>query len=295
VIAAICLLQAPVIFAGIHDFPSDDSTVVGSVGFIDSSRVGYFWSSSRGDLVSETFADPLTSVSHAAFDFEVVSNNLNPGFHVDWDVLINGTTVGGFMIYDGFTGQASLNLDFSPIANVAGEYTVSFVVTNEVPDGDGSISLAYDAPYAHSVELTSSTPEVTIDIKPGSCPNPFNGKSQGSVPVAILGSAAFDVTEVDLDSLRLEGVPIVPKNVWIEDVSAPVGDPADCYDCFDEEIDYLDGYDDLVVKFYTQDLAAVIGPAPRDECVLLTLTGSTLSGEEFEASDSMVIKTKIKD
>ena len=131
-----------------------------------------------------------------------------------------------------------------------------------------------------------------IDIKPGSCPNPFNGKSQGSVPVAILGSAAFDVSEVDLDSLLLEGVPIVPKNVSIEDVSAPVGDSADCYDCFDEGIDQTDGYLDLVVKFYTQDLAAAIGPAPRDACVELTLTGLTLSGEPFEASDSMVIKTK---
>jgi hypothetical protein len=131
-----------------------------------------------------------------------------------------------------------------------------------------------------------------IDIKPGSCPNPFNGKSKGSVPVAILGSATFDVTTIDLDSLRLEGVPIVPKNVSIEDVSAPVGDPADCYDCFDEGIDQTDGYPDLVVKFYTQDLAAAIGPAPRDACVELTLTGLTLSGEPLEASDSMVIKTK---
>jgi hypothetical protein len=134
-----------------------------------------------------------------------------------------------------------------------------------------------------------------IDIKPGSCPNPFNGKSQGSVPVAILGNAAFDVTEVDLDSLRLEGVPIIPKHVGLEDVSAPVGDPEDCYNCFDEQVDSVDGYLDLVLKFDTQELAAAIGPAPRDACVVLTLTGLTLSGEPFEASDSMVIKTKIKD
>jgi hypothetical protein len=44
---------------------------------------------------------------------------------------------------------------------------------------------------------------VTIDIKPGSDPNAINPKSQGVVPVAILGAAGFDVREVDVASLRL--------------------------------------------------------------------------------------------
>lgn len=148
-----------------------------------------------------------------------------------------------------------------------------------------------------------------IDIKPGSCPNPFNGKSQGSVPVAIVGHAGFDVSLVDLDSLLLAGVPIVPENVLIADVTQPGDyDPADCYDCFNED-DYLtldtdgdgvpdtyegDGYLDLVVKFDTQALAAAIGPAAREECIELELVGLTLGGLDISASDSMVIKTKIK-
>ena len=37
-------------------FPSASSTVVGSTGFIDDCQVGYFWSASRGDSVSQTFS-----------------------------------------------------------------------------------------------------------------------------------------------------------------------------------------------------------------------------------------------
>jgi hypothetical protein len=42
---------------------------------------------------------------------------------------------------------------------------------------------------------------VDIDIKPGSDPNSINPKSMGVVPVAILGSDNFDVTEVDVTTL----------------------------------------------------------------------------------------------
>ena len=39
--------------------------------------------------------------------------------------------------------------------------------------------------------------QVDIDIKPGSDPNCFNVNGNGVIPVAILGSANFDVTRVD--------------------------------------------------------------------------------------------------
>ena len=42
---------------------------------------------------------------------------------------------------------------------------------------------------------------VAIDIRPGSYPNPINLKSSGSVPVALLGSAEFDVMSVNPDSV----------------------------------------------------------------------------------------------
>jgi hypothetical protein len=43
---------------------------------------------------------------------------------------------------------------------------------------------------------------VGVDIKPGSYPNAINLKSNGSVPVALLGSADFDVSSVDLATVK---------------------------------------------------------------------------------------------
>jgi hypothetical protein len=228
-------------------------------------------------------------------------NSLTFGFALDSDTEDDTVT---FKVYN------SSDVEIAS-ATVTGLYTYPDGTNpSNYPEGEVSVSFVGAAAYA-TFDFTSdfgryiidnfegtfgSTERLfAIDIKPGSCPNPFNGKSQGSVPVAILGNAVFDVTTVDLDTVRLAGVPIIPKHVGLEDVSAPVGDPEDCYNCFDEQVDSVDGYLDLVVKFDTQELAAAIGPAPRDACVVLTLTGLTLSGEPFEASDSMVIKTKIKD
>jgi hypothetical protein len=60
---------------------------------------------------------------------------------------------------------------------------------------------------------------VALDIKPGSCPNPLNTVSRGVLPVAILGAADFDVTQIDLSTIQLEGVP--PLRSSLEDVSGP--------------------------------------------------------------------------
>ncbi len=54
--------------------------------------------------------------------------------------------------------------------------------------------------------ITSSAQvAVDIDIKPGSDPNSINLKSKGVIPVAILGSAIFDVTYVDVTTLVFAG------------------------------------------------------------------------------------------
>jgi hypothetical protein len=42
---------------------------------------------------------------------------------------------------------------------------------------------------------------VSIDVKPGSYPNSINLKSKGLIPVALFGSAEFDVNQVSTDSV----------------------------------------------------------------------------------------------
>ena len=141
--------------------------------------------------------------------------------------------------------------------------------------------------------LTYNYTPVEIDIKPGSCPNPFNPKSKGSVPVAIVGTGELDVTTIDPDSLMLNGVPIVEDNILYADVTQPndgSGDAEECEVCFEAPEEYSgDGYMDLVVKFDTQALAVALSGAEKDACIELTLTGETMDGIPFAGSDSMLI------
>jgi len=129
--------------------------------------------------------------------------------------------------------------------------------------------------------------EVAIDIKPQSCPNPVNTKSNGVLPVAILGTTSFDVNDVDLSSVQLEG--ISPLRSSLEDVSSPVADPQDACDC---TTDGPDGFDDLTLKFDTQDLVAALGAVDGDEEITLTLTANLLDGTSIEGQDCVVIRPK---
>lgn len=156
-ILAVLAISVSSAFAGVHLFPSDDSSVVGSLGFINATEMGYFWSASRGDMVSESFADSLPYVDRAVFDFAVPTNVLFD-VPVNWDVLINSTIVGNFSIPAGFTGPVHLDLSFAPIAQSGGGYDIAFDVTNTIYPGGGSHTLAYAGTDPHSVELTTTIP-----------------------------------------------------------------------------------------------------------------------------------------
>jgi hypothetical protein len=147
----------------IEDFPSFDSTVVGSVGFIDDTQVGWFWSVARGDSVEETFSTGAGKIDRAFFKFIVPTNSLDPGAFVDWDVLINGVLVGSFRINEGQTGPVALDLKFPAIAGP--NYTIRFEVKNEVAGGAGSHSLGYAGEHAGWLQLIlTDTCPTTYDV-----------------------------------------------------------------------------------------------------------------------------------
>jgi len=138
--------------------------------------------------------------------------------------------------------------------------------------------------------------EVSLDIKPGSCPNPINTKSQGVLPAAILGNENFDVSKVDLESIRLEGV--APLRSSFEDVATPFVSLTGKWDC-KEHCNELgpDGYADLTLKFDTQDVVKALGEVEDGNCLPLNLTGNLLGdygGSEFTAEDVVCILKKGK-
>ena len=73
------------------------------------------------------------------------------------------------------------------------------------------------------------------------------------MPVAILGTEELDVNEIDPTSIQLAGVEAA--RMAYEDVAAPVSDVNDC-NCTKAG---PDGFDDLTLKFRTQEIVEAIG------------------------------------
>ena len=120
---------------------------------------------------------------------------------------------------------------------------------------------------------------VSVDIKPGSCPNPLNLKSKGVLPVAVLGTEDLDITTIDPTTIRLsrEGVEgeVRPIRSDHEDVATPFeGELCDCHELNG------DGYPDLTLKFKTQELVETLGLGEvAGETIPLTLTGELMESE----------------
>lgn len=132
------------------------------------------------------------------------------------------------------------------------------------------------------VVVDDSVQGIVMDIKPGSCTNPLNTNSNGVLPVAVLGSQDFDVTQINIDTVSLEGV--APLRYSIEDVTGP-------NDCGTE---MYDGYLDLNLKFDTPAIVDAIGPVNNGDEVTLTLTGQLFDGTPIEAQDKVLIRMKSK-
>ncbi|MHC4589915.1 MAG: hypothetical protein ACYTAQ_11415, partial [Planctomycetota bacterium] len=157
----------------------------------------------------------------------------------------DGLTMFGFNLWSIFPDNVVMELDFE-------QMTISAVVS--VP--------------------------AAVDIKPGSCPNPFNRRSRGKLPVAVLGTADFDVADIDVDTVevsRADGVggSVAPLRTGSGDVGTPFeGEPCDCHEMGG------DGWDDLTLKFRSREVVAALelGTLMGGDFVELTVSGSLLDG-----------------
>jgi hypothetical protein len=102
--------------------------------------------------------------------------------------------------------------------------------------------------------------EIDVDIEPGGDANTINPRSNGVIPVAILGSDAFDVVDIDVATLAF----------------GPAGaPPAHTHGGHPEDVDG-DGFTDLVSHYRTR--ATGIQDGTEEACVV----GKSLDGTPFE-------------
>jgi hypothetical protein len=154
------------------------------------------------------------------------------------------------------------------------------------PDG---AMVVPEASFGHQqVAIHRITRHASVDIRPGSGPNPLNLRSRGVLPVALVGSPTMDVHYVDRESVRLLNVPAIRNHY--EDVAAP---PANSNDC-DGRTNPPDGSVDLVLHFETEQIVAALldkyESVGENAILSLTLTGKCTDQTPFEGTDCVVLR-----
>ncbi|WP_069660271.1 hypothetical protein [Arcticibacter eurypsychrophilus] len=144
------------------------------------------------------------------------------------------------------------------------------VTINQLPNQDllGLVVALFNLPKGAA---PVNTIPVSFDYRPLNCPNTLR-TSSGAEEAAILGSSTFNVNQVDLSSVKLNGIPF--KKSRVIDKSAPFnGTVSSCSTCSTLA---PDGIKDLEFLFDSQLLLKTLGMVKDKQCIKVTLTGKLL-------------------
>jgi hypothetical protein len=248
-----------------------------------------------------------TSVDAADFDGDgdpdlaVVAVDAEAGPAVQ--VLVNTS---GVASGPSFQPPQAFTVDATPQWVVAGPLDgddLPDVATSNADGGAGSVTVLINAPSPLEVP---GAPAVALDVRPDACPNPLNPGSNGLLPVALVGGAALDVTDVDLDTLlltRADGVGQPVQPVGLDGLPLPpfpsedplphvvvlttpnAGEPCAC------DTVGTDGITDLRLTFRTDKVATKLElmTLPHGTVVEVVLSGERLDGSPFAVSDCIVV------
>ena len=214
--------------------------------------------------------DDLAAVQGIFFDkADVIGNRITFG-----DATWTKSSLDEFsMFYTSNSEVTSLGYKFLPITTqaTAGSIILNFPLA--IRGTDKASGEPFEYRYTESIQtlqpLTDITLTVDIDIKPGSDPNCFNINGHGVIPVAVLGSGDFEVSQIDLASLSFGGLA-----VRVRGNKGPL-----CSHEYSNNDDYLD----LVCHFEDDSTSWSTGNGEA------TVTGNLHDGSSFEGTDSICI------
>lgn len=231
----------------------------------DVSRNGLFGGTNSASAVSAT-PIALDTWYHVAAVYDAATRTLR--------LYINGQLVATDVL-EGTLGQDAFEND-EPLLIGAGDLGGNIRdffdgLIDEVELFDRALTQAeiqsiYNADDGKTLPLDF---EIKPDDDDEDEPAPINLKSKGKTPVVIYGSAAFDVTDIDVSQIRFAGASVAMKkngtyHYSYEDVNG-------------------DGYLDLVLHFNTQDLQL-----DEDDTTAM-LSGVTFEERCFSGTDEIVI------
>jgi hypothetical protein len=189
------------------------------------------------------------------------------------------TQVAGTAVSATIYRQTNPGVGTVPASGFGDAFTIDFVVPQSYQFFGIRASTKDTASWDPDPEINAvatRTPMIPVyfDIKPGSWPNPLNLVSRGVLPVAICGTADFDVTTINVTTIKLtrEGLDdgVSPIRWDYEDVATPwTGEPGGGHALGG------DGYLDLTLKFSTQEVCTTLGlDAFLGQKIPLIITGN---------------------
>ena len=247
---------------------------------------------SQGQL-SNVFNDQIDYLEYCGDNTAPVAND--DYYSTDENTVLNVNAASG--VLDNDTDADTDPLTAILVGDVShGSLTLnsdgSFVYTPDV-DFYGTDSFTYKA---NDGEADSNTATVTIQIKQEAIsevifeimPRPFNRKSKGVLPAAILGSSEINVSRINPETLKITrmGQTYYSPIRWsYEDIGSPTND--DECECKNHN-ETLDGYIDMTLKFERQEIKTLLSDDDVGTTVTLMISGNfkeEFGGNEFEAYD----------
>ena len=229
----------------------------------------------RGSASINVAGIPAGAFVHKAYLYHAIMNPTPPSTAISVNATVfNGTVVGSDNdpCWPPSEVIRAYRSDVTSVVTGNGAYTIAGYPTGLSDNTFPWDSFALPAAEGASLVVLYTPLPVAVDIKPQSCPNPKNITDRGVLPVAILGTASFDVNQVDPATVKLEGVS--PLRWSLEDVAAPflpfIGKTR-ATDCTTAG---PDSFLDLSLKFDEQAIITALGPVVDGQVLVLELTGT---------------------